>query len=45
MEENELRDAIQKFVEDHPNAMTSTWFAPDITAEYVYEISRKYYCG
>jgi len=45
MEDSELRDAIQKFIEDHPNAMTSTWFAPDITAEYVYEISRKYYCG
>lgn len=45
MEENEMRDAISAFIENHPKAMGSTWMAPDISAKYLYEISRKYYCG
>lgn len=45
MSENEMKDTIAKFVEEHPKAMASTWMAPDISAKYLYEVSRKYYCG
>ena len=44
MSENEMKDTIADFIEKHPKAMASTWMAPDISAKYLYEISRKYYC-
>ena len=45
MSDSELRDTIQAFVEKHPHALGSTFSAPPKATEFLYEISRKVYCG
>ena len=45
MSDSELYDTIAKFIEDHPHVLASTFSAPPKATEYLYEISRKAYCG
>jgi hypothetical protein len=45
MEESQMRDVIQAFVEKHPHALGSTFSAPPQASRLLYEISRKVFCG
>ena len=45
MSEKELWDTIEVFVKKHPYAKVRLRTVPDKTAEFLYEISRKVYCG
>ena len=45
MEESQMRDVIQAFVEKHPHAMGSAFGAPPQASRLLYEISRKVFCG
>ena len=45
MEESQMRDVIQEFVEKHPHAMGSAFGAPPQASRLLYEISRKVFCG
>ena len=45
MEESQMRDVIQAFVEKHPHAMGSVFGAPPQASRLLYEISRKVFCG
>jgi hypothetical protein len=45
MEESQMRDVIQAFVEKHPHAMGSAFGAPPQATRLLYEISRKVFCG
>lgn len=45
MSDEELYKAIEVFVRQHPRAMGSMFMGPPKAGEYLYEISRKVYCG
>jgi hypothetical protein len=45
MSEEDLRKVIEDFVRKHPHAMGNLRNAPPKAGEFLYEISRKVYCG
>lgn len=45
MSDEELYAAIEEFVRKHPKALGSTFGAPPKASAYLYEISRKVFCG
>ena len=45
MDESEKKERLAAFVEQHPYAQASTWTAPEGSAELLYAISRKAFCG
>lgn len=45
MTDEALRAAIEDFVRKHPHALGSTMSAPPKASAFLYEISRKVYCG